>query len=1222
MDKPTALDLLERALRGGWIRLDDLLWAIREVHHRHPDTEPDVVHIIDVLVASGRLAPQVLIRLRATHAGPSQCFPRMQQWTREPGTPETIELPDETGYTDILPEIQDWTRYTNFRLLGRGGMGAVYAAWDPQLQRQVALKFLYAQDPHHVRRFLFEARAQARVDHPNVGKVYEVGEIHGRPYIAMQYIEGHTLRDLAPALTVEQKVRIFIQIAEGLHAAHRIGLIHRDVKPQNILVETLPDGTLHPYIVDFGLAREMTAEGLTHTGIAVGTPEYMAPEQVTGQSTQLDRRTDVYGLGVTMYAVFTGSLPFTGGSAVEVMFHILDTLPPPPRKFNPSMPRDLETIILKCMEKDPNRRYDSARAVAEDLRRFLDGEPVLARRSGIGYRLWKKAQKHRWTFAVTAVASVLSIVLGGLWLHTRWTAAQQARIASELGQRVRVIESMMRYTHLSVPHSIVQDRVRVRQQLRSLSQRILRMGQLARAPGHYALGRGHLALGEYTTARDHLLRAWQSGYRTPSVAYTLGLVYARLYRRYRQAAARLTDPEMRARALAEAERQYKQPALEYLRKARGSGEMPAYVTGLIALYEGRYNAALAAVQTMQGHPSWQYEIELLEGDIHMARGQEYLERGAYAEALRDFTRAGNAYGRALRVGRSDPRVYLAECRRWLALMQLAIAQGQSPHRAFRRVREFCRAVRQMDPGDIQSLLIRAEAGVHVAAYRMFHTDRDPLPLLTRGIQLMQRVVHTHPQETQAYVLLARAWQHHARVWVNRGRNPWSLLKKARDALQTAIRIAPDNVALYDELGGIHATWGRYLAGHGRDPRSPFAQAIQAYQRVLRVYPDLVHVYNSMGIIYGVWSEYALQHGMDPSVFLQRSTEAFTRALQLNPHNARVANNAGLAQFNIGEYQRRTGRDPTSAYRQAADFFEQALRIDPLYHLSYNNAGIVYGALAADAVQHGRDPTAFLARAEYLLKRALRINRNAHAWNNLGLIHKIRGEYLWVRGKSPIVQYQQAIRSFRQAIQMNPRYIHAFNNIAATGILAIQYLLHRNGNPEAWFTISRRAVRVVQDIDPGNILAYRYHGVLLLQEARWRIHGGADPTTAFRRSRDFLNRAYTRDPHDAETCREIAVWVVTFVRWQTERRAPLSEEHVMQLIREGLEMARKARMIDPRDAESYLLEGILYALRARYTNDTASRTQWQIRARERRERALQLNPYLARRYSEPIRQTAP
>src|SRR5438132_12729699 len=192
-------------------------------------------------------------------------------------------------------------------------------------------------------------------------------------YIAIECVSGATLDEAARRMTLEEKVRVMQKSAEGLHAAHRVGLIHRDVKPGNILVERTDDGEWRPYVTDFGLAREVERPGLTMTvgGLAVGTPQYMAPEQARGEVGRLDRRVDVYGLGVTLYEILAGHPPFSGASVLDVFLQVVSADPPSLRASDPSIPRDLETIVLKCLEKDPARRYDSARALAEDLGRYL-----------------------------------------------------------------------------------------------------------------------------------------------------------------------------------------------------------------------------------------------------------------------------------------------------------------------------------------------------------------------------------------------------------------------------------------------------------------------------------------------------------------------------------------------------------------------------------------------------------------------------------------------------------------------------------------------------------------------------------------------------------------------------------------------------------------------------------------------------------------------------------
>src|SRR6267378_1260153 len=226
---------------------------------------------------------------------------------QDPVAPRTMGPAPATppGATPVdVDRLPDSERYEVQALIGSGGMGKVYKAFDRKLMRAVALKFLRGGDAAVERKFLREAQAQARVDHPHVCRVYEVGRLADRPYIAMQYVSGKTLRDAVAELLFEEKLALMRDVAEAVHAAHQTGLVHRDIKPQNILVERGADGP-RPFINDYGLARDVQSPGETADGTVLGTPQYMAPEQANGDLHALDARTDVYGLGATLYEVLT-----------------------------------------------------------------------------------------------------------------------------------------------------------------------------------------------------------------------------------------------------------------------------------------------------------------------------------------------------------------------------------------------------------------------------------------------------------------------------------------------------------------------------------------------------------------------------------------------------------------------------------------------------------------------------------------------------------------------------------------------------------------------------------------------------------------------------------------------------------------------------------------------------------------------------------------------------
>jgi predicted Ser/Thr protein kinase len=316
---------------------------------------------------------------------------------------------DFSALTSDVIRVRYFGDYELLEVLAHGGMGVVHKARQVSLGRLVALKMILKgmfATPLDVARFRAEAEAAAKLDHPNIISIYEVGEHDGQQYYAMQFIDGTSLRRY-PRGTTRKETVIIAQVARAVHHAHQRGVLHRDLKPSNILLDSA--GT--PFVADFGLAKRVNVDrSLTESGAVVGTPRYMSPEQAASQK-DLSVAADVYSLGVVFYERLTGQTPFTGETPLQILRQVRENDPPRPSSITPGLDRDLETICLKCLEKEPGKRYDSAQALADDLDRWLRGEPIEARPVGQAERYWRWCRRNPVVAALSA-GLVLALLIG------------------------------------------------------------------------------------------------------------------------------------------------------------------------------------------------------------------------------------------------------------------------------------------------------------------------------------------------------------------------------------------------------------------------------------------------------------------------------------------------------------------------------------------------------------------------------------------------------------------------------------------------------------------------------------------------------------------------------------------------------------------------------------------------------------------------------------------
>ncbi len=1070
---------------------------------------------------------------------------------------------NQSNHTNIRKDLftdNTFGYYQNLEFLGQGGMAQVYKAHDFRLKRTVALKLLRSIDPELGERLLSEARAQAHVEDPNVCKVYEAGEINGTKYIAMQYIAGKTLNRLIEELSPEEKVKLLKQVAETVHEAHRVGLIHRDLKPTNIMVEKTTDGRWVPYVMDFGLAREVEAAGVTQTGTVVGSPHYMSPEQAKGYVRAVDRRSDVYGLGVTAYEILTGRLPFPGESSTEVLIKVIHGDPPLLRQVQPSIPADLEAIVMKCLEKEPGKRYESARSLAEDLGRYLDGDPVTARRASFSYRFYRWARRHKATVTTVFLATLAIIIFALLGLRANVLARRQAILAQKFGQQIEKIDRVMRIAHMLPLHDIRSEKAVVSKLIKDIENQMSQVGPIAIGPGHYALGRGYLALNEYEKARDRLLRAWQSAYREPQVAYSLGLALGNLYQKGSEEAEKISDAAFKQQRLDEIEKKYREPVLQFLEIGRATEtEAPEYVEALLAFYAKNWNHAgeyaIAAVRKVP----WLYEAKHLEGEIYYSIGFEKQLHGKYQEAIGNLAKAEAKYQEAAKIAESDEKIHESQCR-LLGLM------------------------------------------VHI----QLMTGKDPQEAYVAGEAACQKAVIVNPDSADAYDKAALLQVRWGRYKSEQGKDPTASWQQAIQNGLKAQSLKPDWYSPYIQTANAYIFSGRYASEHNMDPTKYFQNAIELSKTAIRIHRNNSDAYNNLGRAYLNLAVYNARGGADLTESIHQAVKSFEKAMEINPKSYVYPGNMGVAYAVLGKYQIQNGGPAKETFGLSLQSCQKALRNNPGLGDLYVNVGEIYLQLGEYEMKKGGDPTESLTKAVENCRLGKKITKtDSLADNVLGLSYQMFGEYELFKGKDPGRYFHQALEHFQTAVKIQPDYADAYVNLAETyRFITIQSkqpssILHLLGKAKSY---NAKAIQIT----PTHPDYYRQKAYVYLEEAKWQIVNRKSPEAAFLAAQDSVEKSIQLNPNNPESYLAAAELHRWKAEWHPHSRAA-------QDVDQGLEMIEKAIQINPQMAKALAIQGVLYVQKFRLENKQEAREMAAKRALEALKNALSLNRHLALEY---------
>jgi serine/threonine-protein kinase len=1118
--------------------------------------------------------------------------------------------------SDISFLPPDWDRYRIEDFLGAGGMGSVYKAFDPRLERVVALKFVHATDPRSVERFRREAMAQAAVVHENLCQIFEIGEVAGRPYLAMQYVHGRPLIDVAPAMSLEEKVRCVADVADAVHEAHAAGLIHRDIKPGNIMIEERASvGT--PILMDFGLARQASHPGLTVTGSLLGTPSYMSPEQARGEVSGLDNRTDVYGLGATLYAILAGRPLFEGEDLVEIIGRVQAELPPRLRASRPEIPADVESIVMKCLRKDPAERYPSARELAADLRRHLEGMPVTARPMSVAYRWKLKLAHHRWATRTAAVGAALLAVALAWGLRERWTASRSAAVAASFGQQVERIDSIARIASMAPLHDVRPERERIRAAMNEIRSRMEKIGPPARGTGNYALGRGLLALEEWDAARDHLRAGWEEGYREPGAAYALGLVLGELYRRELAEIAQIPKGEDRDAARRKVESEYRDAALEFLRQSAGVEiEAPEYVEALLAHLEGRNEDALTLAREAYADRPWFYEARELEGEIRAARGDEQAARGEYEEANAEYGAAWTAFEEALAVGASDLGVLERMVRLAHTRMIFEIeGPGKDVGPWYRDGMRVVEMGHVADPGYAPLRVLEAWLHQRRAEFQAMRGE-DPQESYDAAIASARSALAGGRGDAAAHAVLGSTHRKIAEYLRSRGQDPRPRFEEAIRAYDAANRLRPD----YDNranVGLLRKSLALDRMNRGEDPVPDLERSVQAYRQALALDPDRISARHNLGVTYYTWAKHLLDRGEDPRETLASAIESFEGVLQLNPIHLATLYNAGRAYRRLGTYRASLGEDPRDDLGGALASLAKAVERHPesvyLPHL-YDGMGKVWVALAEHDLSRGIDASEKLDRAVAAYREALAKNpKFVPPHVNLSTLHALRASHELAVGRDPSRSVELALASSEEALRLTPDDAGARTTRGDALYLRAKHEVSEGRDPAESLTAARRDYHAALAANPSFTPAHYGLGLVAALQGSRAAARGEEPRAALDDAERSFRRALELDPHLAGARVEWARVCLERAQWSSTR-AESVEVHVAA----GVEQVERALSRNPELAEALALRGALrFALAGATIEDPHGAL---AEAARDLASALSRNPHLEREYG-PLRREA-
>ena len=686
-----------------------------------------------------------------------------------------------------------------------------------------------------------------------------------------------------------------------------------------------------PVVMDFGLAREAgEGQGLTESGAVMGTPAFMSPEQARGEARHLDRRSDVYSLGATLFDILSGHAPFEDETVVSVILNVMTKEAPTLRSVAPTMPEALETICARCLTKDKEQRYQTALALAEDLTRFLHSEKIVAKKVGLLYRLKWRARQNK--PAAALVLSLLISVIGfaGYGLRQSYVARKQSELQRQIAQDSKDIEWLVRTAYALPLHNVEREQQMVRKRMAQVESRLRSYGELAAGLGHYALGRGYLSLHEHKSARHHLEEAMRLGERGPELYAAIGRVLGELYHEALLEARRSGEKTWVEQRQKELQRELLNPATAALQKALARRselnlDSPDFIEGLLAFYAGRFVEADQKAQAALTQTPWLSEAAKLRGEVAHAQALTKISDGKQDEARTLLSQAISHYQLAADISRSDGLISAALARALIDLADLDRLQGKSQDQSFAAAQSAAERTITSLPSSATGYLEASR--VQFLTAKSFKFKGNKQATYNLAIDFAEQAIKRDPLNFIAWDSLGNALTWRGVYEHGHQQNPEPTWQKAERALQQALTLAPNFPWAHNDLGICYSSWGTYQLDKGEDPRNNFRQAMASARRAVLLDPKYLFAYNTVVMSKAQYADYSLEHGLDFDDLIAEATQLVERC---GPGCANYLifqrNMAGL-WINHALHTLQRGDSPTLAINTARDYLAAQRKLD-------------------------------------------------------------------------------------------------------------------------------------------------------------------------------------------------------------------------------------------------------------------------------------------------------